>query len=316
MPKKKKEEEIQNNKEEMTSGSEKKTKKTHEEVSPEESLEYEDTPEELAAAKALLEEMGETPILEVIEDKDVSQKIEEEQASEQVPDHEDTPEEIAAAKAFLEEMGETDKITEWFGEETPKTMINDDPLEPIQGMVYLKQTLAYIEIRVEDEAFVFNEQAQIFAPQAIAENPDEKEFVYPIYDFGDRLIASKATESLFAGQSMIKMFYTIDKMISIWYEKIKQKDEEERGKKGKGGTGEVKIYLDGFDLCLRKAFEVIINLSDNWVVMNYDPGEWANRYLEILQKLNNQGFAYPPPAPRDYYRHGTNVKKPKPSFSS
>jgi len=243
--------------------------------------------------------------------EDSPEEIEEEALIEEpAPLHEDSPEEIAAAKALLEELGQSDEMAEWFGEEAAKAPVSHEPLEPVKGMVYLKQTLAYIEIRVEDEAFVLKEEPVIFAPLGVDGNPEEAEFVYPIYDFGDRLIASKGTESLFGGQSMIKMFYTIDKMISIWYEKIKQKDES-GGKKGKGGSGEVKVYLDGFELCLRKAFEVIINLADNWIVMNYDPGEWGNRYLDILQKLNEKGYSYPPPAPRDYYRYGVHGKKTK-----
>ncbi len=243
--------------------------------------------------------------------EDVPEEIKEEVVIEEpAPLHEDSPEEIAAAKALLEELGQSDEITEWFGEEKPKPAVSQDPFEPVKGMVFLKQSLAFIEIRVEDEAFVLQEEPKIFVPQGVDGNPEEMEFVYPIYDFGDRLIASKGTESLFVGQSMIKMFYTIDKMISIWYEKIKQKDES-GGKKGKGGSSEVKVYLDGFELCLRKAFEVIINLADNWIVMNYDPGEWGNRYLDILQKLNEKGYSYPPPAPRDYYRYGVHGKKTK-----
>lgn len=202
-----------------------------------------------------------------------------------------TPENFAAEGSFEG----LEQITDW------------------QGLVFLKQALAYIEIRIDDEAFQLTDKPEIYRPESLQESPHTEEFVYPIFDYGDRLISSKGSQTLFSGQSMIKMFYTIDKMITIWYNKIKSL-EENGGRKG-SPHGEVKVYLDGFDLCLRKAFEVIINLSDNWIVMNYDPGDWGNRYLDILQKLNAKGYSYPPPAPRDYYRHSLNIKKTKSSLS-
>lgn len=170
--------------------------------------------------------------------------------------------------------------------------------ETIQSLEYLKQSLAYIEIRVPEELLAFSEIPQIHQPQALIEDPNHLEFVYPILDYGNCLASSKAMDNLFSGQSMLKMYYTIDKMISILHAKIQAK-EEERG----SSFPEVSIELLGYELCLRKAFEVIINLPENWTV-DYEPGDWGNRYLDILQKLAEKGYSYPPPAPRDYYRHG------------
>ena len=200
-------------------------------------------------------------------------------------------------------------------ETTPAVLIEEHQednmvSEPLEGMYYLKQSLAYLEIKIEDSFFQLTEIPVVYKPESLVDASEQLEFVYPIYDYGDRLLASKGSEDLFAGQSMIKMFYTIEKMISILYQKIKDKEEES------GETrSEIKIYLDGFELCLRKAFEVIINLPENWIVMNYDPGEWGNRYLEILQKLFDKGYAYPPPAPRDYYRYRLGEISPKPKIS-
>lgn len=175
----------------------------------------------------------------------------------------------------------------------------DSALESISGLIYLQQSLAYIEIRVPEELLGFSEIPKIYQPQPLIEDPNTLEFVYPILDYGNCLVSSKGMETLFSGQSMLKMYYTIDKMISILHEKITDKESEI------GQTfPEVSIELWGFDLCLRKAFEVIINLPENWIITNYEPGDWGNRYLDILQKLAEKGYAYPPPAPRDYYRHG------------
>ena len=72
---------------------------------------------------------------------------------------------------------------------------------------------------------------------------------------------------------------------------------------GGANNDEVKVFLDGHILCKRKMFEVIINLSENWVVMNFDPGQWGNNYLDGLQKLYKRGYPYPPSAPRTVFQH-------------
>ena len=169
-------------------------------------------------------------------------------------------------------------------------------------MTYLRQTWSYLEIRVEHEAFVFHEDATLIQPEPLIEDPARCEFVYPIFDYGDRLLTSKEVAG---GACMIKMYYTIDKMISILYEKYLTAA-------GDGGIEEFKIYLDGETLAIRKAFEVIINIPDNWLVMNFEPGNWGNNYLNTLQKLYDKGYNYPDAAPRDYYRHiekGLDIKK-------
>jgi len=161
-------------------------------------------------------------------------------------------------------------------------------------MTYLRQTWSYLEIRVEHEAFIFQENATVIQPQPLVEDPSQYEFVYPIFDHGDRLLTSK---ELASGSCMMKMYYTIDKMVNILYEKYVSAGGRD------GGIDEFKIYLDGETLSIRKAFEVIINIPDNWLVMNFEPGNWGSNYLNTLQKLYDKGYNYPEAAPRDYYRH-------------
>ena len=184
------------------------------------------------------------------------------------------------------------------GKKKKHLMVDNVEQEAIKGLTYLKQSLAFIEIRVPEDILSFSEMAVIHHPQPLIEDPEQLEFVYPILDYGNCLMSSKAMEDLFSGQSMLKMYYTIDKMVSVLHQKIKEKE---------GETGEVfseiSVELWGYELCLSKAFEVIINLPDNWIITNYEPGDWGNRYLDILQKLAEKGYPYPPPAPRDYYRH-------------
>lgn len=166
-----------------------------------------------------------------------------------------------------------------------------------EGMSYLKNAWAYIEIRVESAPLQLQETPVVIAPQHLIEDKTQFEFVYPIYDFGDRLIAIKDFNT---GQSMLKMSYTIEKMVAIWSDKMKEKSVD-------AGGSELEVYLDGHLFCLRKAFEVIINLTENWMVMNFDPGDWGHKYLDLLQKLYEKGYPYPSSAPRDFYKH---VQKP------
>jgi hypothetical protein len=36
---------------------------------------------------------------------------------------------------------------------------------------------------------------------------------------------------------------------------------------------------------------------------NFDPGPWGERYLEMVKRLADKGYGYPPESPRDIYRH-------------
>ncbi len=121
-----------------------------------------------------------------------------------------------------------------------------------------------------------------------------KEFVYPIYDYGYKLITSKSEDMYTSGMSMCKLFYTIEKMIYLLIERLKT-----------GGISpetEVQIAFNGFEKALRKAFESVINLKYNVVITNFDPGAWGENYLEIVKKLADMGYGYPPEAPRDSFR--------------
>lgn len=133
----------------------------------------------------------------------------------------------------------------------------------------------------------------IIPPQLIA-GTNEYEFVYPIHDSGYKLSTSKGEDMFVAGKSMCKLFYTIEKMISLLIERLKS-----------GGVStetEVQIAFSGHELSQRKAFESVINLSYNVVVTNFDPGAWGERYLENVKRMAER-YGYPPEAPRDSYKH-------------
>ena len=137
----------------------------------------------------------------------------------------------------------------------------------------------------------------IIMPEAIPNSPDF-EFVYPIHDTGAKLSASKSEDMFSAGMSMCKLFYTIEKMINIFIERLKS-----------GGVSteeEVQVAFGGHEIAQRKAFESIINLSYNVVVTNFDPGVWGERYLQNVKRIADKNYGYPSETPRDIYKqsHG------------
>lgn len=137
-----------------------------------------------------------------------------------------------------------------------------------------------------------------FSPPIIIEaeliSADEKEFVYPIQDRGDKLSTSKGEDMFCAGKSNCKLFFTIEKMISILIDRLKA-----------GGIDmdtEVQVAFSGHQLAQRKAFESIINLNYNVVVTNFDPGVWGENYLQNVKRVADKGFGYPSETPRQPYK--------------
>lgn len=118
----------------------------------------------------------------------------------------------------------------------------------------------------------------------------KKERVFCINDEGFRLSTSRGEEAYSLGQSMFKYFNTIEKMIKLLVERLKT-----------GGIDketEVRVAFFGFELGQRKAFESILNLEENVVVTNYDPGEWGDRYMKNILELAERGYGLPPSSPR------------------
>lgn len=140
-------------------------------------------------------------------------------------------------------------------------------------------------------------------PQTIP-GSDEREFVYVIHDSGYKLSTSKGEDMMNAGMSMCKLYFTIEKMITLLIERLKT-----------GGISqetEVQVAFAGHELAQRKAFESIINLEFNVVVTNFEPGKWGERYLETVKRMADK-YGYPKEAPRDTYKvthsPGTRIKR-------
>ena len=186
-------------------------------------------------------------------------------------------------------------------EEQRQLLQTEDPISLIEKIYQLWWRWADFELYVISPTIAVISPPLIILPESIPDS-DELEYVYPILDDGYRLRTSKAEEMFSAGMSMCKLYFTVEKMIFLLVERLKT-----------GGVSpetEVQIAFGGHQLAQRKAFESIINLNFNVVVTNFDPGPWGERYLQIVKRLADKGYGYPPEAPRDSYRHLPNATSP------
>jgi len=188
-------------------------------------------------------------------------------------------------------------VDEAIAESTPDTEPFDEAARLIDNaeMAYrLGWRWANFELYVISPVIQPIDPPLLIVPERLVDN-DGLEFVYPIHDYGFKMSTSKGDEMVSSGMSMCKLFYTIEKIIFLFIERLKA-----------GGVStdtEVQVAFSGFALAQRKAFESIINLSYSVVVTNFEPGEWGEKYLQIIKGLSQKGFGYPPGSPRDVYRH-------------
>ncbi len=170
---------------------------------------------------------------------------------------------------------------------------DEELLNRIAGVYQIWSNWAHFELKIISPYVTPLEASEVILPEQLSGSEDF-EFVYPISDYGDRLVSSKAPEMYSVGMSMCKLFYTIEKMVGILIERLKQD--------GVSNEEEIQVAFDGHLLAQRKAFESVINLNYNVVVTNFDPGAWGERYLSIVKRLAETGYGYPSEAPRDVYR--------------
>jgi len=170
----------------------------------------------------------------------------------------------------------------------------DDPMQLVDGVYQLWWRWADFEMYIISPNFDWIMPPVLIPPETV-EGSDEKEFVYPIYDYGQKMITSKGEDMYTAGMSMCRLYYTIEKMIALLIERLKSGGVDEQT--------EVQVAFEGHILAQRKAFESIINLVYNVVVSNFDPGIWGEKYLQNVKRLADKGYGYPSETPRDVYRH-------------
>ena len=123
-------------------------------------------------------------------------------------------------------------------------------------------------------------------------NPVTKrdEFVYPIVDHGYYLSTSRGEDIVLGLRTMTKLHNTIEKMIRLLMDKLEGA--------GVPPAQEVQVQFQGHLLAQRKAFESILNLSENVVVTNFNPGEWGDKYMKTIQLLAEKGYGVPKTSPR------------------
>lgn len=185
-----------------------------------------------------------------------------------------------------------------------------DLLDRASGIYKIWSNWAYFQLEIISPIIPLKEVATIIEPEIVTET-QELEFVYPIFDYGNIISTSKGSEMYSVGMSMCKFYYTIEKIIAIIIQKIR----DSSGEDGNANIQEIEseVRFDGHQLGQRKAFESIINLNQNVVVTNFDPGEWGEKYLQIIKKLADRGYGFPPEAPRSNYRNiGSKISKIKP----
>jgi len=172
----------------------------------------------------------------------------------------------------------------------------DEPLLLVERVYQLWRHWADFELYIVSPTIDVISPPLILLPEVITENSmgiKEYEFVYPIHDYGYKMLTSKGMDM--SGMSMCKLFFTIEKMIYLLIERMKS-----------GGIDsdiEVQIAFGGHEIAQRKAFESVINLSYNVVVTNFDPGAWGEMYLRNIKRIADKGYGYPSETPRTSFRN-------------
>ena len=92
-------------------------------------------------------------------------------------------------------------------------MLNDsnDPILRVMRIYQLCWSWAHFEIVVLEPEIDTISPPLIIHPDTLADG--SKEFVYTIFDHGNKLQTSKAEDMFSAGMSMCRLYYTIEKMI-------------------------------------------------------------------------------------------------------
>jgi hypothetical protein len=119
------------------------------------------------------------------------------------------------------------------------------------------------------------------------------EYVFNIHDEGFRLSTSRGQEGIALGNSMLKFYNTIEKMVAVLVERLKTG--------GIDDETEVRVAFYGHELGQRKAFESILNLQENVVVTNFDAGDWGERFMNTVLTLVERGYGAPHTSPRKKY---------------
>lgn len=177
----------------------------------------------------------------------------------------------------------------------------DEPLLLVERVYQLWRHWADFELYIVSPTIDVIFPPLILLPELISganTGMEEWEFVYPIHDYGYKMVTSKGMDM--SGMSMCKLFFTIEKMIYLLIERMKSG--------GVDSDVEVQVAFGGHEIAQRKAFESVINLTYNVVVTNFDPGAWGEMYLQNIKRIADKGYGYPSETPRTSFRnaHGSS----------
>ena len=203
------------------------------------------------------------------------------------PDPEDTPEaQVLDADKEASAEGETEIIM------VPRAYVADlgEDIDSEVAMHYLWMLWADFHLSVTWPIIAPIDPPEIIMP-SIREDDGKTENVYPILDLGYKLSTSRGGEGVYQGYALNRYYNTIDKMITMLLERIKSSGEL-------SAEDEIRVAFEGFILGQRKGFESILNLEENVLVVNFDPGDWGERYMKNVLEMVERGYGMPKAAPR------------------
>lgn len=178
--------------------------------------------------------------------------------------------------------------------------IDVDPMNRIMSVETITAYHAWFSLHVVAPYVASLETPIIHGPDSLVDAPEQAEFVYPIIDQGDIYSTSKAADFLNAGYSMCRLSYTIEKIIWLLNEKLKDDDSETGGLMDP--SREIQLAIHGHPWALRYAFSSVINLPGNVIIVNFDPGTWGEAYLNTINHWAEKGYGYPMESPRDIFK--------------
>lgn len=130
----------------------------------------------------------------------------------------------------------------------------------------------------------------ILIPPVYNKDTQAYENVYNIYDHGYSFSTSRGEESALGTTAMGKLYNTIQKIIHLIVQRLKEKA---------GGEGafnpqdEIKVALFGHEFGKRKAFALAMDLEANINIVNFDPRIWGERFINNLKNMIASGRGYP-----------------------
>lgn len=121
-------------------------------------------------------------------------------------------------------------------------------------------------------------------PPAIL-NPGPNEYLYPIFDYGNRLATSPGEQLMVSTRSTGRFLATIEKIMKMAIE---------RAYREVGGNDEKNppVYFSflGHEIGFRKAFKECVLANKNIFINNFDPGDWGEAHLRAMDVLAEKGY--------------------------